>query len=309
MMLAPILDALVLPCPSTCHYILTLWFQISCPFAYIASTRVEALASRAGATLIWRPVLLGAIYRATSAPQGPAGSASDVFNPTKKAVTAASMQRTIRRYGIKYNPPPHHPRKTVNALRLLYAVQGEERKVLSKKLFEAYWVEGRDVSDDRELINILRESAIESAKRLDDAAFADSGARKELEKATADAIERGAFGVPGFWIPKAEWVDVSGEQRTGRFFWGQDRMHFVEASLLALGTGGLWESVRGVKSLIPRCLPDRLLNRKVRLEFWYDFSSPWAFLGWTQLDRLKRMFGDNLEIVMKPFLLGILFRE
>lgn len=270
---------------------------------------MEALASRADAHLIWRPVLLGAIYRATAAPQGASGSASDVFNPTKKAVAAASMQRTIRRYKIKYNPPPQHPRKTVNALRLLYTVDGEERRVLTKKLFEAYWVQGRDVSNKTELLKIVRESGIKNATGISEKVFGDAGARRELEKATADAIERGAFGVPGFWISGENWVDVGGEERKGRFYWGQDRMHFVKASLIALKNGGRWEHVAALKSLMPRSIPDHKLSSRVKLEFWYDFSSPWAFLGWTQLERLKRTFGANLEIIMKPFLLGILFRE
>ena len=83
--------------PAMTHPTLVFNYDISCPFAYIASTRVKALAERTNARLIYRPVLLGAIYRATAAPQGAAGSASDVFNPTKKAVTAQSMERTINR--------------------------------------------------------------------------------------------------------------------------------------------------------------------------------------------------------------------
>jgi hypothetical protein len=76
---------------------LVYYYDVSCPFAYIASTRVKALADRTNAKLVYRPVLLGAIYRSTAAPQGAAGSASDVFNPTKKSVTARSMQRTLKR--------------------------------------------------------------------------------------------------------------------------------------------------------------------------------------------------------------------
>ncbi|KAF2023637.1 thioredoxin-like protein [Setomelanomma holmii] len=285
-------------------------YDISCPFAYIASTRVRALAQRTNATLIYRPVLLGAIYRATSAPQGAGGSASDVFNPTKRAVGQQSMSRTLKRYRIRYNPPPQHPRKTVNALRLLYGVpDGEERRVLSEKLFEAYWVTGRDVNDDGVLLDIFRESGIASAGRLSVDSFKDVGARKELEKATAEAIERGAFGVPGFWIKDAVWTDVNGREKKGRFFWGQDRMHFVEATLLSIPKKDGWKDVEGLKSLMPRCMPNNEVHGKVKLEFWYDFSSPWAFLGYTQLARLQRMFGPELEIVLKPFLLGILFRE
>jgi 2-hydroxychromene-2-carboxylate isomerase len=182
---------------------------------------------------------------------------------------------------------------------------------LTDKLFSAYWVEGRDVTDINVLLQIAKESGISSAEVLDTASFANEQVRKELALATAAAIERGAFGVPGFWIPDASWVDVNGETKSGRFFWGQDRMHFVEATLLSLSNNTQWSDVPRLADLMPRCIPhgQTSLSHRVKLEFWYDFSSPWAFLGYTQLARLQRTFGPNLEIVMKPFLLGILFRE
>jgi 2-hydroxychromene-2-carboxylate isomerase len=222
------------------------------------------------------------------------------------------MQRTLRRYNIRYNPPPQHPRKTVNALRLLYCVADQEkRKLLTDKLFQAYWVEGKDVNSNATLLQIARECGVEN---VGEECFANVEARKELETATAEAIQRGAFGVPGFWIPSAVWTDASGEQKKGRFFWGQDRMHFVEATLLSLASpssssGKQWSNVPALKRLMPRCVPSNTPHGRVRLEFWFDFSSPWAFLGYTQLERLKKTFGEGLEVVMKPFLLGILFRE
>lgn len=283
-------------------------YDISCPFAYIASTRVQALASRANAKLVYKPVLLGAIYRTTAAPQGAAGSASDVYNPTKKVVAGLSMQRTLRRYKIQYNPPPEHPRKSVDALRLLYCVpDGEERRVLSEAFFQAYWVQRRDVTDRAVLLQIAKEVGISSASSLSLQSFENSKARKDLETSTAQAIARGAFGVPGFWIPAARWTDATGAKQEGRFFWGQDRMHFVEATLLSLHSQG-WHAVPSVRSLLPRAIPTNTLPAPTRLEFWFDFSSPWAFLGYTQLARLQRTF-PGLKIVLKPFLLGILFRE
>lgn len=279
-------------------------YDISCPFAYIASTRIAALAARTNATLIYRPVLLGAIYRATAAPQGAGGSASDVYNPAKKAVTAASMRRTLKRYKIELNQPKEHPRKTVDALRLLYAVPAEKRKVLSEKLFRAYWVERRDVSSRAVLLEIAQDSGVS----VRDDVFENAAARKNLETATAEALERGAFGVPGFWIPDVEWTDFQGKERKGRFLWGQDRMHFVEATLLSIQNRSSWSSVSSLRSLVPRCVSTNKLPAPTQLEFWFDFSSPWSFIGYTQLPRLQRTFPD-LEIVTKPFLLGVLFRD
>lgn len=219
------------------------------------------------------------------------------------------MQRTIQRYQIAYNPPPQHPRKTVNALRLLYSIDGEDRQILTKLLFKAYWVEGRDVSNDDELLQIVRESRVDFPGELSVTNFTSPAARKQLETATTEAIDRGAFGVPGFWIPEARWTNALGSEMQGRFFWGQDRMHFVEATLQSLGNSGDWSKVPGLHSLMPRCTAKNKVAGKVKVEFWYDFSSPWAFLGWTQLQRLQREFSGELEIVEKPFLLGILFRE
>jgi 2-hydroxychromene-2-carboxylate isomerase len=219
------------------------------------------------------------------------------------------MQRTLRRYQIAYNPPPQHPRKSVNALRLIHFVPAFERPALSKALFKAYWVEGRDVNDNSVLLKIAKETGVAGADKLTETVFSDPEARKALEMATADSISRGAFGVPGFWIPEATWKNFNGEEKHGRFYWGQDRMHFVEAALLAAERGSEARALPNLRTLMPRCIGSNELPGRVRLQFWYDFSSPWAFLGWTQLERMQRTFGKNLEIEMKPFLLGALFRE
>ncbi len=285
-------------------------YDISCPFAYIASTRVKALAERANAKLIYRPVLLGAIYRATNAPQGAGGSASDAFNPTKKAVTAELMKCTIKRYKIQYNPPPQHPRKTVNALRLLHSIDDqEERRILTEALFNAYWVEGADVSDDNILLQVAHSSGINNASALTKETLESAAAKSELEKATAEAIERGAFGVPAFWVPEAEYTDFTNKPRKGRYFFGQDRMLFVEATLISLQQSNKdWSAVPQIRSLMPRCVPNNAPAVPTKVQLWFDFSSPWSYLAYTQLARLQRTF-PAVEIELKPFLLGVLFRE
>lgn len=281
-------------------------------------SRIEALAARTNANLHWKPVLLGAIYRATNAPQGAAGSASDVFNPTKKAISSRAFQRTIKRTGIPYNEPPRHPQKTTAALRLLYFVDEKDRPALTHALYRAYWVEGKNVSDKTVLITAVRRAGIDGAnavvQAIEDGSFEGSKQRRDLEVSTDWAVKRGSPGVPGFWVPEEVWWDRKGTRKEGRLYWGQDRMHFVESVMIALNEGkngdSLGEISKGLGSLMPRCKRGGIAEgEEVKVEFWYDFSSPWAFLGWTQLGMLQRQFGGRLKIDMKPFLLGILFRE
>lgn len=55
------------------------YFDCVCPFAYIAAVaRLPDIARVTNATITWKPVVLGALYQMTAAPQGKDGSATDV---------------------------------------------------------------------------------------------------------------------------------------------------------------------------------------------------------------------------------------
>ena len=174
-------------------------------------------------------------------------------------------------------------------------------------MYRAYWVDDEDITDKSVLLDIARRSGIPSASRLSEAIFGDKDVQDALRKATAEVIARAAPGLPSFWVAEEKWVDAGGKARQGRLYWGQDRMHFVEAALLSLRFDGDYTQVPDLASLQPRCVQGPPAGQK-KIEFWYDFSSPWAFLGWTQLDRLKRQFGSDVEIELKPILLGALFK-
>ncbi|KAJ1323403.1 DsbA family protein [Microdochium nivale] len=302
------------------------YYDIVCPFAYIASQRIAAVAAHAGATLLWRPVLLGGIYRATQAQQGAHGSASDVANPAKRAYGSRSLARACRRLGVPIAWPDkdNHPVRSVQAQRLLCALPDDPdvRAAVSHALYTIYWVQGRgrEVLGSREALLQVARNALSALPSLSQSQidtllvpslFDSPVAKATLEDNTAAAVAHGAPGVPGFWVPDAQWTGPDGEHRKGRFFWGQDRMHFLHATLLQLSAvySPPSKPQPALQSLLPRCRPVRPLVDKVRLEFWYDFSSPWAYLGWSGLARLRRQFGPNLDVVLRPLLLGVVFRE
>lgn len=246
---------------------LQFWFDYSCPYAYLASTQVEALAARADARLVWEPMLLGGVFKAN----GTAQNLSETLGPAKARHNALDMQRWADRFGVPLKMPPGHPMRTVEALRATLACGIDPRVVHG--FYRAYWVEGREPSARDTIRDVVSAAGFDA-----EAILAKLDAHKDdLRVRTDRAIEKGIFGAPAF---------VVGSE----LFWGQDRMHFVEA---ALGHAP------------PKPEPKKP-SRPHQLEVFFDFSSPFSYLGLTQAEALAERTGAKL--VVRPMLLGAVFK-
>lgn len=242
------------------------WFDFSCPYAYVASTRVEALAARVGAELDARPMLLGGVFKARGTPQ----NLSATLNPAKAAHNLDDMRRQAQMAGVPLQMPAGHPFRTVEALRCLLAV-GAPFMPLAHHFYRAYWAEGRDLGQRETVVAVLRAAGHDPEAVL---ARANSEEIKdELRRRTDEAVARGIFGVPACFV---------GED----LYWGQDRLDMVEAAL-----GGRPEVIRPGGPLAP-------------VDFWFDYSSPFAYLA---LAQAEAVFGA--AATWRPLLLGGLFRS
>jgi len=191
---------------------LDFWFDYSCPYAYLASTQVEALASRTGARLVYRPMLLGGVFAANGTPQ----KLFATLSAAKAAHNARDLDRWAQLWGVPFAMPSGHPLRTVEALRATVASGIDPRVVHA--FYRAYWVDGRGPSEEATMRDVLVAAGHDPARMLD--AIARPEAKDDLRRRTDEAIGLGIFGAPAFV--------VDGE----RMYWGQDRMHFVERDLL-----------------------------------------------------------------------------
>ncbi len=244
------------------------WFDFSCPYAYIASTRVEALAQRTGAELDVRPMLLGGVFKA----RGTAQNLAATLAPAKAQHNLNDMRRQAQLAGVPLHMPPGHPLRTVEALRCVLAA-GAPYMPLVRRFYRAYWAEGRDIGQGEVVDAILAEAGLDVAAVR--ARAASDEIKDELRRRTDEAIERGIFGVPTCFV---------GDE----LFWGQDRLDMVEAAL-----GGSPRSLRPPPgaALAP-------------VDFYFDYSSPFAYLALTQVEAV---LGSAAR--WRPLLLGGLFRE
>lgn len=265
---------------------LEFWFDFSCPYAYIAATQIQEVARRTGADLHWRPMLLGGVFRGI----GLASSPMDSLSPAKARYNALDMQRWAQVYEVPLTIPAGHPIRTVRALRALLSLPEERWPPVIAAFYRAYWVRGQDISRAEVVAQVLGEAGIDGDDRSRALAANDDPAIKdELRRRTDEAVARGVFGAPSMFI---------GEGESAPMFWGQDRLEMVEAAL------------RGWRPGTP---PDRsepaarMPEQPLTVQFWYDFSSPFAYLGSTQIEAIARRTGARLT--WRPMLLGAVFKE
>ena len=252
---------------------LAFWFDYSCPYAYLGSLGVEALAARTGAALTFEPFLLGGVFRALDTPQ----KLFATLSPSKAKHNAEDLSRWAALAGATLRMPAEHPYRTVEALRATL-LTGCDPHVIHG-FFRAYWVENRPVSDEATLRSVLGAAGHDPDAILPRL----SEAKEDLIARTERALSLGIFGAPAYVVGDA-------------LFWGQDRTHFVEEAL-----SGARVPLPGAPiSASPRP------SRRHTLEVFFDFSSPFAYLGVCQVKALAERTGA--ELIYRPMLLGGLFR-
>jgi len=271
---------------------LEFYFDFSCPYAYLGSTQIEAIAARHKAELVWKPMLLGGVFRAVSTPMNLAKSQG----ADKNMHSARDMQRWADRWSVPLQMPAAHPMKTVRALRALLAIDQADWPALIHAFYRAYWVLGMPFDSAATVEWALAEAGIgEEQSQLAIAANENPTCKAELRARTDEAIGREIFGAPT--------VFVGGESMAKpMMFWGQDRLDMVEAVLRDWrpplpATADHWEPPS----------PPVVKTDKLSIDFWYDFSSPFAYLGATQIKALAERCGATLR--WRPLLLGALFRS
>ena len=167
---------------------ITFYYDVVCPFAYLASTQIEGVAARVNSEIEWVPVLLGGIFRAIGQADVPAAA----MPAAKQHLNLLDMKRYAAYYDVPLQLHSRHPLRSLAAMRLLHTVDGAARIALTKKLYHAHFVENRDISDKAVLADYGDISRLESQDIKD-----------ALRAATDRAVLDGAFGVPSFEIGRA----------------------------------------------------------------------------------------------------------
>jgi 2-hydroxychromene-2-carboxylate isomerase len=189
---------------------LEFFFDFGSPSTYLAHTQMPVIAQRTGAEVVYRPMLLGGVFKAT-------GNQSPAFVKAKSKWMDGDLKAFARRYGVPYERNPWFPINTMMLMRGAIAMERENRlPAYADAIFRAIWVEPQNMNDPQTVGAVLAKAGFEPRQMM--AAIEDQSVKDELRKNTEEAVARGVFGAPTFFV---------GEQ----MFFGQDRLDFVEEAL------------------------------------------------------------------------------
>ncbi|MGY4818402.1 2-hydroxychromene-2-carboxylate isomerase [Pseudomonas chlororaphis subsp. piscium] len=188
------------------------FFDLGSPTSYLAYTQLPKICAQTGSQLIYQPMLLGGVFKAT-------GNASPISVPAKGRYTLQDLARYARRYEVPLAFNPHFP---INTLLLMRAVTGMQLRhpqrfiAFIDCLFRALWVEKRNLNDQATVAAVLSEGGFDPLEVL--ALTNDEEVKNALKDKTEQALQRGVFGAPSMFVDN-------------QLFFGQDRLDFVLEAL------------------------------------------------------------------------------
>ena len=188
------------------------FFSTLSPFTYLAGTRLEEIAARHGAEVVYKPFGIAKIFEVVGTPAVPNR------HDSKKVYRTQELMRISKRAGLRITlQPMYWPTNPVPSMSAIIAAQsagGGDVGGLTHGLMRACWAEEKDIAEDAVIIECLEANGFDG--KLVNAGMLSGS--ETIERNTQEAVDRGVFGSPTYLV---------GEE----VFWGQDRLDYLDAYL------------------------------------------------------------------------------
>ena len=192
------------------------YYDFASPYGYMAATKIGALAAKHGRGVVWKPILLGVVFKVTGAVPLPTA-------PLKGDYSRRDMERSARLSKIPFKVPGKFPIAAQSPSRVIYSLESEgaaRQEEITLALYRAYMVDDRDISSPEVTADVAAVAGMDRQQVLD--LIANPVMKEKLKTEIEAAIQRGVCGSP--------YMVVDGEP-----FWGFDRIDHVDRWLQ---TGG-----------------------------------------------------------------------
>lgn len=181
------------------------WFEFGSNYSYLSAMRIEQAARSAGAPLLWRPFLLGPVFRELGWEGSPF-----LVQREKGDYVWRDMARRAAKYGLPFRRPSVFPRRALLPMRVaLLAAREAWMGEYCRRVMRMAWAEDREIDDPAPVLEALAGLAPDPRALVAQAGL--DAAKAALREQTIDARRLGIFGGPSFIVD-------------GELFWGDDRL-------------------------------------------------------------------------------------
>ncbi|MDO7844041.1 2-hydroxychromene-2-carboxylate isomerase [Sphingomonas immobilis] len=194
------------------------FFDCSSPWTYLGVHNLKAMARRLGIEIQWKPIIVGGVFNKVN----PAVYEMRANPPSapKAAYVHKDIQDWARFSGLTINEPPAcgHPVNAVKCMRACITLRPSGKlDAFATAAFESLWIDGRNLADDVVLRDICAVVDVDAEWLL--AAIATPEIKQALWDNTNEAMDRGAFGSPTFFVDHDD------------MYFGNDHLPLVEFAI------------------------------------------------------------------------------
>ncbi|WP_299479140.1 2-hydroxychromene-2-carboxylate isomerase [uncultured Roseibium sp.] len=186
--------------------IVEFWYEFASTYSYLSAMRIQTLATDCNVKIVWRPFLLGPIFKKQGWDTSP-------FNlqPAKGSYMWRDMERQCERYGLPFRMPAPFPQHSLAAARIAYCGRQEAWiGAFTRAVYVAQFGQGFDISDEALMADLLLETGAPVDRTLNEAKSSET--KIGLRAAVAEAEQLGIFGAPSFVLSNRD------------LYWGDDRL-------------------------------------------------------------------------------------
>ena len=179
------------------------YFDFISPYAYLAYKKIQSLPKYI--KIKYKPVLLGALHNLE-------GITAPAFIKPKLKHMISDCDLIANKNKSNFIWNSKFPINSLSVMRGYLFINAENRELYLNVMFDAYWKDNLDISNEKILKNLLEKCKINSIKFFD--GIKDLRIKDELKSITQEAHDKGIFGAPTFVV-------------NNKIFWGQDRLEFA----------------------------------------------------------------------------------
>ena len=181
------------------------YFDFISPYSYLAHKKIEKLKEKIDINFIYKPVLVGGLHNLQ-------GITAPAFIKPKLKHMISDCDLIAKKNKSSFIWNSKFPINTLNIMRGYLFTNDKTKDLYLNTMFDAYWKDNLDISNEKILKNLIEKCKINSSKFFD--GIKDLKIKDELKSITQEAHDKGIFGAPTFVV-------------NNKIFWGQDRLEFA----------------------------------------------------------------------------------